>query len=196
MRPLIFILTLQLFAVAGFGQTDKEEAFTKTVKQIIIAFSRQDSAGVAKYIHKKIGVYQLDRKGVFDDYNHFKAISFSDESYPQVLFTSSKNIQQLSLQYAKLPYWDCDREIWTKKGLFVDTTKIDHSLSQICKERNKGIPDHIPNKTINYFYELEKKSRRIVLFDYHKKGLVFYLSYTNGIWFLTIVDYASSDCSV
>jgi hypothetical protein len=195
MRSLTFIILLQLFNVFCFGQTTKEQAFTLTVNQIVIAFSKQDSAAIAKFVDKKIGLFQLDRVGVFDHYNHFATLSFSDTTYPQVLFRNSKGILLPSLKYAKLPTWDCEKEVWSKKGLFVDTTKTDHLLSKICEDRNKYVPDNIPNKTVQYFYDLENKSRRIVLFDSAKIELVFYLSYLNGKWVLTIIDNVSSDCS-
>ena len=178
-----------------FGQTDKEQKFKTTVQQIITAFSRQDSVTVSKYINKQIGLYQLDRIGVFDHYNNFKTLSFSDTTYPQVLFRQTKNIKALSLKYARLPTFDCDKENWSKKGLFVDTTKTDHLLSKICKDRNKYIPDNISTKTIQSFYNLETKSRRIVLYDDKGIEFVFYLTYLNDKWSLTIIDNVTSDCS-
>lgn len=195
MRALKFIFLLQLHNAFCFGQTTREQAFTLTVKQVVIAFSKQDSSTISKFINKKIGLYQLDRVGVFDHYNHFATLSFSDTTYPQILFRETKGIQLFSVKYTKLPTWDCDKEAWSKKGLFVDTSETDHLLSKICKDRNKDVPGSISNKTIQYFYDLENKSRRIVLFD-NKTELVFYLSYLNGKWFLTIIDNLSSDCSV
>ena len=180
MRVLTFIFLLQLINVFCFGQTTKEQEFATTVRQIVTAFPKQDSATVAKYIDKKVGLYQLDRIGVFDHYNHFESVSFSDTTYPQVLFRQSKDVQLLSLKYATLPTWDCDKEVWNKTGLFVDTTKTNHLLSKICKDRNKYRPENIPNKTIQYFYDLENKSRRIVLYDKNGIEIVFYLSYLKG----------------
>jgi hypothetical protein len=196
MRLSTFISLLLLVNTLCFGQTTKEQKFNVTVQQIIIAFSKQDSATISKYLNKKIGLYQLDRVGVFDHYTHFKTISFSDTTYPQVLFRQSKNANLLPLKYASLPTWGCDKEVWSKKGLFVDTTKIDHLLSKICKDRNKYRPDNIPNKTIQFFHDLETKSRRIVLYDNNGIELVFYLSYLNDKWLLTIIDNVSSDCSI
>jgi hypothetical protein len=177
------------------GQKTKEEKFKATVQQIVIAFSKQDSAAISKYINEKIGLYQMDRVGVFDHYNHFTTLSFSDTTSPQLLFRLSKNIKMLPIQYAELPTWDCDKEVWSKKGLFVDTAKTDHRLSKICKYRKKYIPDNIPAKTIQFFFNIENKSRRIVLNDNNETELVFYLSYLNDRWFLTIIDNVSSDCS-
>lgn len=196
MRLLIFILLLQLLNNFCSGQTSKEQQFTITVQQVITAFSKQDSVTVATYVDKKVGLYQLDRTGVFDHYNHFATLSFSDTTSSQVLFRQSKGVQLLSLKYSKLPTWDCEKQAWSEIGLFVDTTKTNHLLSKICKDRNKYIPDNISKKTIQYFYDLENKSRRIVLYDKNGIELIFYLSYLKGKWFLTIVDNVSSDCSV
>jgi hypothetical protein len=68
-------------------------------------------------------------------------------------------------------------------------------VSAICKMRNKLVPDHITAKTISRYYTLEQKSRRVVLVGKNDLELVFYLSYLNGLWVLTIVDHVSSDCS-
>jgi hypothetical protein len=116
-----FLLFLNSFC---FGQTTKEQKFKATIQEIITAFSKQYSIKVSKFINPTIGLYQLDRVGVFDYYNHFKTVSFSDATYPQVLFQSSKGVKNLPLKYASLPTWDCDKEVWSKKGLFVDTTKL------------------------------------------------------------------------
>jgi len=173
----------------------KEQKFKTSIQKIITAFSKQDNVEIAKFINKEIGVYQLHRIGAFDDFTFYKTLNFSDNTYPSVLFRNAKGISILPLSYSKLPAWDCEKEVWGKKGLFVDTTKIDHLLSKICKNRNKFVPDNIPIKKIQLFYNLETKSRRVVLYDNNGIELIFYLSYLNRIWYLTIIDNVSSDCS-
>ena len=83
-----------------------------------------------------------------------------------------------------------------KKGLYVDTTKVDHTVSKIAKWRNKNYQDKIPIKTISKFNDLEVKSRRVVVANNNGNELIFYLSYINNKWVLTIIDKATSDCSV
>lgn len=173
----------------------KEDQFKVAVREIILAFSKQDSSKISKFIDKKQGIYLLHRVGVFDNYDHFQSITFSNSSYPEILFKSAKGILQTTIEYSTLPTYDCEKE-WSKKGLFVDTTKTDHIISEICKSRNEHRPDTISTKTIQSFYNLENKSRRIVLYDINKKELVFYVSYLKGKWYLTIIDYVTSDCSV
>lgn len=196
---LRLLIIFQTTTIATFGQTEKEQTFVKTVNKVIRAFSTEDSITISKLIDKKIGLYQLYRVGVYDQYKQVYKLGFSNINYPQVLFRNSIGIQTLSLKYEKLPVWNCEKEIWSKTGLFTDTIQIDHILSNICKERNKYIPDHIPTipeKTIQYFHDLENKSRRIVVFDKNEKELVFYLTYLNEKWVLTIIDHLSSYCSV
>lgn len=188
--PILFLLLCTL----SYGQSAKEQAFVKTVKQVVLAFSKQDSAALAKFIEPKTGLYQAHLLGVYGNYTKHSTVSFVDSAYPLMTMTQTKDIQVLPLKYARLPVWDCDEETWSKTGLFADTTRTDHLLSNICKERNKESPGDVSQKTIQYFYNLENKSRRLVLFDKNKMELVFYLSYINGKWYLTIVDNYSSDC--
>jgi len=198
MRSEAKLFNILVFLTAFFfcELTDtKEQQFKITVQAIIDGFSNQDSIKVSKFIDKRRGVYLLHRIGVFDTYDHFPSVTFSNSSYPEILFKSSKGVKYSSINYSTLPKWDCEKA-WSKKGLFVDTTKTDHLVSQICNNRNKYRPDTISVKTIQSFYKLENKSRRIVLYDTHEKELVFYLSYLNGKWYLTIIDSVSSDCSV
>ncbi len=196
MKSSIIISSFLILTVFCFGQSTKEQKFKSTVKEIITAFSKQDSAAVEKYINKKIGVYQIDRIGLYEQYDNFHMISFSDTTYPQVLFSYSKGVKLLPLKYAALPTWDCDKSAWSKEGLFVDTTKTDHMITEMCKDRNNSFYQNVPAKTMKFFYNLEKLSRRIVLNDHNGTDLVFYLTYLNGNWYLTIIDDATSDCSV
>jgi len=186
------ILSLQM---GGYAQSNKEEDFKKVLKAVVLGFSKQDSIAIRKYVNKEIGIYQLDRIGIMNHYHHFEAVSFSIE-YPTILFRNARGVQLLPLQYATLPVYDCEKE-WNKKGLYVDTTKTDHLPSQICQNWNANAGhDPIPDTTIQFFRDLENNSRRIVLWDHNKRELVFYLSYLNGKWYLTVVDNVTSDCSV
>jgi hypothetical protein len=97
----------------------KEEKFKSTIMQVVSAFANQDSVKVARYINNIIGVYQLDKVGVFDHYNHLKSVSFTDGTYPQVLFNQSQNIKLLPLKYSALPTFNCDYGRWSNKGFLL-----------------------------------------------------------------------------
>jgi hypothetical protein len=192
-----FPLTILLFlAAANFchSQNKREQDFNSAVNEVILAFSKQDSLILSKFIHPDIGIYLLHRVGVFDTYKNFKKIGFSDQSYPSILMGNSSGIKRSSLHYSLLPAFDCETG-WSKTGLFVDTARKDHLLSKICKERNQNGPDSIPAKPIKSFVNLENNSRRIVLVDKNHRELVFYLAYIKNKWYLVMLDTVTSDCS-
>jgi hypothetical protein len=158
----------------------------------VTALSKRDSVTLSSYIDKKNGVYILNRIGVFDTYEHLATLGFSDTTYPNAPFYD--NVKLTTLKYSKLPTFDCEK--WTKTGTFVDTTRTDHLLSKIAKDKNKELKGKVSTKTINEFYNLENKSRRIVIAANNWNELIIYLSFINNKWVLTIIDKATCDCSV
>ena len=190
-HSIIIIITL-LRAILSFGQTSKEKDFSWTVKKVVAALSSRVSVTLSKYIDKSTGVYILNRIGVVDTYKHFSTLGFSDTTYPNVPFYDDVKIT--TLKYSKLPSFDCEK--WTKTGTFVDTTQTNYLLSKIAKGLNKEIKGTVPLNKINQYYNLENKSRRIVIAENKGNELIFYLSFINGKWVLTIIDKATCDCSV
>ena len=176
----------------SFGQFSKEKDFLWTLKNVVTALSSRDSLTLSRYIDQKTGVYILNRIGVVDTYEHFVTLGFSDTTYPNVPFYD--DVKLTALKYSKLPTFDCEK--WTKTGTFVDTTRTDHLLSIIAKNLNKEFKGRVPTKKINEFYNLENKSRRIVIAANNWNELIIYLSFINNKWVLTIIDKATCDCSV
>lgn len=196
MKKYLCIFFFALLANTMSVQSAKEKDFVSTVNDLVKAFSLQDSARVARYIHKPTGVYLLFRQGVFDNIMELNSISFSDESFPQVMFKEAKGIKALPLKFSPLPKFNCDQSTWSKQGLFANPKQADHLASTICKTRNKLVPDNIPTTKITKLYNLELKSRRVVLTGKEYQSLIFYVSYINGKWYLTMVDHVTCDCSV
>jgi hypothetical protein len=190
--PSLIIITTFFWATLSFGQSSKEQDFVWTLKKIVTALSKRDSVTLSKYVDKKTGVYILNRIGVVDTYKHFATLGFSDTTYPNVPFYN--DVQLTSLKYSRLPSFDCKK--WTETGTFVDTIQTDHLLSKTAKNINKEIKKgKVPAKTINEFYELENRSRRIVIAENNGNELIIYLSFINYRWVLTIIDKATCDCS-
>ena len=187
------IITIFCCATLSFGQSSKEQDFALTLKRVVTALSQRDSLTLSKYIDKKTGVYILNRIGVFDTYEHFSSIGFSDTTYPNTPFYD--RVKLTTLKYSKLPTFDCGKEKWTKTGTFVDTMRTDHLLSKIAKDPNREFKN-VSTKTFNEFYKLENKSRRVVLADNNWNELIIYLSLINNKWVLTIIDKVTCDCSV
>lgn len=192
MRHFLIIITTFFWATHSIGQSSKEQDFVWTLKKVVTALSKRDSVTLSRYIDKKNGVYILNRIGVFDSYEHLATLGFSDTTYPNAPFYD--NVKLTTLKYSKLPTFDCEK--WTKTGTFVDTTRTDHLLSKIAKDKNKELKGKVSTKTINEFYNLENKSRRIVIADNNWNELIIYLSFINNKWVLTIIDKATCDCSV
>ena len=192
MRHSLIIIILLFSTTLSFGQLSKEEDFGKTLKLVVTALVNRDSVTLAKYTDKKIGIYILNRIGVYDTYDHFSTLGFGDTSYPNAPFYD--NVRLTPLKYSKLPTFDCEK--WTKTGTFVDTTQTDHLLSKIAMRRNKDSMKMVSKKQIAEFYTLENKSRRIIIAANNWNELIIYLSFINDKWILTIIDKATCDCSV
>ena len=193
---LYFILVWLLFEGMGArAQDQKEERFVETLNAIIHGFSSLDSVAVNKFVHQENGLYLIDRVGVYNHINHFKKVTFKNLKYPLVLFSNAKSIKISKPFFQALPVWDCTRG-WSKWGVYADTTQTDHFVSHFCKTDNKLEPGRYTLNTIHFFHKLETASRRIVAADKSGKELVFYLSFVEGQWYLTILDFASTDCSV
>jgi hypothetical protein len=182
-----------LGAKISYGQSSKEQAFVLTLKKVVTALSTRDSVTLSKYIDRRTGVFILNRIGVFDTYEHFATLGFRDTTYPYAPFYD--NVKLTPLNYSTLPKFNCGTEKWTKSGTFVDTTRIDHLLSKIAKDPNRPFKK-VSTKTINELYKLENKSRRVVIAENNWNELILYLSYVNNKWVLTIIDKATTDCSV
>lgn len=188
--PSIIIAAL-CSAALSFGQSPKEKQFANTLKQVVTALTTRDSATLARYTDKATGVYILNRPGVFNTFTHYPALGFSDCTYPNLPFYDG--VRLTPLKYGKLPGYDCEK--WTRTGTFVDTTKIDHLLSDIAKKLNAEFGNEVPKKKIDEFYKLENKSRRVVIAENEGNELIIYLSYLNSKWVLTIIDKVTGDCS-
>jgi len=191
LRHSIITIATLFSATITFGQSSKEQDFVLTLKKIVTALSSRDSVILSRFIDKKTGVFILNRIGIFNTYEHFATLGFSDTTYPNAPFYDY--VKFTPLKYSTLPKFNCEK--WTKTGTFVDTTRIDHLLSKIAKDPNREFKK-VPTKTINELYKLENKSRRVVIADKNWNELIIYLSFINNKWVLTIIDKVTCDCSV
>lgn len=192
MKHVLIISITSLSATLCIGQSSNENNFIRTLKNAATALAKRDSVALSRYIDPKTGVYILHRIGVVDTYGHFATLGFGNTAYPQAPFYD--DVKLTPLKYATLPTFDCEK--WTKTGTFVDTTRTDRLLSKIAKGLNKERKRKIPAETVNAFYNLENKSRRVVIADNNRNELIIYLSFISGKWVLTIIDKVTCDCSV
>ncbi len=170
----------------------KESGFQLTVGMVAALLEKKDSVRLSRHIDKSTGVYILYTIGVNETYKHYKTLGFSDTTYPNNPFYDG--ILVTPPVYASLPTYDCEKE-WSKTGTFVDTTRTDHLLSEIATRMNDITPGMVSEVKIKQFYELEKRSRRVVIVNKDTE-LIIYLSYLKDRWVLTMIDKATYDCSV
>ncbi len=191
-----FLFSFILFlAVSGIisAQNVKEQSFTQSVKEVVQLLVNKDSLGIKKYIDKNTGVFLIFRPGVMDNYVNFESISFNDQVYPN--FIVPANIKITKVKYGKLPTYSCENERWSKIGCYVDTTVVDHLLSNTAKNMAEYLEVKIEKQEIDRLFNLETISRKVVIVNQSGDGIVLYLSYIKNQWYLTIIDEVSDDCS-
>lgn len=120
---------------------------------------------------------------------------------------TQKISDNFQLQYSSYPEIDC--EYASKTGLYVDITKTDHRFSDLIK-RYIDIPE--PNihseeelkKLLSKVQTLEPITCKVILVSdlkpekdkiFWDKTFIFYLSWIEGKGYLTMIDFALTDCS-
>jgi hypothetical protein len=172
------------------AQASKEQGFQRAVQEVIALLTKRDSAGLSVYIDRSSGVYEIYLIGAMDQLINRKGLSFRTDAHP--FFHLSGTFSPL--KYQKLPIFDCDSSRWSQKGTYVDTLSIDHKLSELAKFRSKWKEEVISDETIANMVALEGNSRRVIA-SKEGEGIIFYLTYLRGKWYLTIIDRATTDCS-
>lgn len=120
---------------------------------------------------------------------------------------TQKISDNFQLQYSSYPEIDC--EYASKTGLYVDITKTDHRFSDLIK-RYIDLPEpdiyseEELKELLSKVQTLEPITRKVILVSDLKpekdkifwgKTFIFYLSWIEGKWYLTMIDFALTDCS-
>ena len=188
--PIILILG---FACTFKTTTRNDQNRTNCIYIIANAFHNKDSVTLNKFIHPDYHLHILFKRGTMPEYSQTDRINF-DQPVPE--YPPYSNFKaDYKIKYQTLPVYNCDSSAWNQVGLFCDTLSRDHLLSKTASDLKMWRGDKIEDNKINWFKELENKSDRIVLADDEKGELIFYLTFINGKWYLTILDRVSSDCS-
>jgi hypothetical protein len=192
-RPALSLLVVCLACILpALAQPSKEAVFKAALADIVQKFVKRDSAGLAKYIDKKTGVYQLHKIGIQDTYEHHNTIGFSDSTYPYILYFVY--VKLTPLIYGRLPTHDCEN--WSKQGTFLDTTLKDNLLTKTALSQKRNANFQVSQDDLEKITTLESISRRVVIINNDRDFFIIYLSYINGKWMLTIIDNLTGDCSV
>jgi hypothetical protein len=193
----------------SFSQVDKEKDFQKAINEIIDAYNIKNETVFNKYIGKKEGVYFLIKNGVYEFWQNKKQVSFkkSNDStylpYPYYMMLLEQKLPtHFSLKYAVYPNYNCNSKK-NKVGLFIDTSYKTNSFSRLIKKYVKyndiGLEKTFLKTELYKVKSLEATSRKILLLSNKKtkwgESFIFYLTYINQKWYITLIDFASLDCS-
>lgn len=160
-----------------------------TITLVIKAYQKKDEKTLNRLINKDLGITFLFRMGAYDKLYIAKNISFAKPT-PQYLPYSNEIDTDYKISKTTLPVFSCDTENWDKPpGIYIDTTHINHSLSEIAITENKLNEEKIwSDIQIEKLKNLEKNSHKIILIDKNKIDFVFYLTKINDKWYLSAID--------
>ena len=208
MKKLLTILLLFTFLFSN-AQSEKEKEFQKTVNQIISAYNKKNNVLFNKFINKENGIYFLIKNGVYEFWNHRSAVLFNDtigkEKLPfpyHSIMLEQKLSSNYTLNYAPYPVFNCNTKK-IKNGLFADTNYKVNIMSNLIKRYIKfndiGLDKNDLKNDLKNVNKIEATSRKIIVFGKNNskwgENFIFYLTYINKKWFISIIDFATFDCS-
>lgn len=191
----LFIVSLLVFHAPAMAQGQKEKDFKKACGDLLKSISKKQLTGLNSFVDPTYGVYVLFRTGAMDEYKNFKKLDgdrpFIFDEHP----ITAADLKKYSMQYGKLPSYDCGDAVWKKRGYVADSAKIYKPLSDIVAFRLKYEKEKISKKDNEAIKFAEQNSRKIVFTSSKGDGIIFFMSYINGKWWLSIIDTVTTDCS-
>ena len=198
-KTVIILSIIALIAGSCFGQATKKQAKMQretvvnqsSLEEVIIetikAYQNQDEATLNKLVMRDFGIAFLYRRGTFDNLSIADKISF-DEPVPEYLPYDVYFEIDYKIRFETLPIFSCDTEEWDKSyGIYCDTTNNNNKLSITAKNENEWINADWSANEIKKFEKIEKKSHKIIV-NGDKGDFVFYLTFWQNKWYLTIID--------
>ena len=217
MRNLLLILfTSILFSGCGSlqGQNKDVEQF---VKKVVETYNEKDSDKFNQFIDKNTGLTLITTTGPNNTWLKVQKVCLDKkcldngtaepagipyQSLLEEYKTGDLNLN--TIEFTEKSFFECEKI--EKQGVFVASENKFHALSESinfflenspkilgeeldAKKKNELVKD------IGKFRKIEAKSRRVTVNS--KDGtFIFYITNINGKWYLTVIDFASMDCSV
>lgn len=208
MRTIILVISCIIHIVA-YAQ---HRTVRQIVDHVIHSYNNKDSIAFNALLNKDVGLYFITTLGVNNRWTYSPKISFNHHTdcsinnpyqdflaQDQISNTNTKNIT-----YSNQPFFEC--ETIYKKGIFVANKGKYHTLSESINFYKTHYSDIIGEEITSnkrqepdYLYSrvkrIETRSRRIIV-NSDTGTFIFYITKIDGQWWLTIIDFASADCSV
>lgn len=212
MRKLLFIiLTLILFSGCSSlqGQYKDVEQF---VKKIVKIYNEKNSDKFNQLINKNTGLFFITTTGSNNSWSKVQSVCLDKKctesiGIPYQSFLEDYKTGDLNLnniEFTEQSFFECEKI--EKYGIFVSSENKFHTLSEsvsffmensfnILGEKLEHKKKNELENELKTFKKIETKSRRVTVNS--KSGtFIFYITSINGKWYLSIIDFASMDCSV
>lgn len=185
----LFLITL-LFSCAAFAQS-KQQKFEQAVTEIMAYLAKDDLASVnKKYIHPALQLFVVYRMGVPDIFYQTTTLEKDSIYSSPYFYTAALKAKKRQLKLSAVDF-NCNNERWTKNGFFYEK-KVPSLLSDIVTFMHDYESVETPQMTLDVIRTIESWSYRVVDTE---SNIVFYLTWTNNEWYLTVFDLVSMDCS-
>lgn len=213
---LLILLTSILFSGCGSlqGQNKDVEQFVKKVVEI---YNEKNSEKFNQLIDKNSGLTLITTTGPNNSWLKVQKLCLDKkcldngtaesagapyQSLLEEYKTGDLNLN--AIEFTEKSFFKCEKI--EKQGIFVASENKFHALSEsinfflenspkILGEELEAKKKNELVKDIGKFKKMEAKSRRVTVNS--KDGtFVFYMTNINGKWYVTVIDFASMDCSV
>ena len=198
---LLLVIPFQLLTPSANAQDQKEIDFKKACDGVLQSISQKKLSLLNSYINKSYGLYVKYRSGVYDRYQNLKKIN-GNEQYGTLegsIFDwtriAAADLKKFNLQYGKLPSYVCEPGAWSKKGFVADSVKKYKPISEVVAFQLKYEETKLSRNVMVAIKFVEQNSRKIIFAGSKGDGLIFYMLYLNGKWYLSVIDEATTDCS-
>ncbi|MCI3939180.1 hypothetical protein MQX03_18560 [Chryseobacterium aahli] len=193
--------------------------FQETIYQIVKYYNAKDFTKLNKLINPNLGIYFIYRIGTVDLWKNDKQICVSSSCKNEIsvpywyreAISKQKTGHNFKLDTVKTDVViECDSI--SKKGLFFVNNKkaaellsntIENYIISISYDNTEESKKDIAKfkQEIKPIQNWERDSRRIVLSyktedNYFGNTFIFYVTEIEGRWYLSIIDFVSTDCSV
>jgi hypothetical protein len=177
-----------------------EQQFMNTCKKIAQALINKDLETVNLYVNPSIGVYAIYMPGANPGYLHLSEVVANAMSFSlEAAYRGSTFPKNSTMKFDNHIKFDCSNG-WNKKGSFIDVSNKHKPLSEIDLFWEKDAKDNNYESTKNSnadsvgINKIEKKLRKVIFTNVGCCGMVFYMSFINNKWYLTIIDQAETNC--